>query len=152
MTDSHRHIFRPTTNFLIIFCKRLKTKALFLYQTSKSFSKHQFHHWFVYIMQKGITIIHWKTSVSQCRKFSKGNRSVLYFTIFPVAKNFMDKRGEYQDFPSKFFLSHTAEKLFSGIFFCFINSGYRKMWWIREVAGITFFPQNCFVSHYRNIS
>ena len=46
-----------------------------------------------------------KLFVSQCRKNSQGNPSVLCFKKFPVAKKFMDKRGggEYQDFPSKIF-------------------------------------------------
>ena len=43
--------------------------------------------------------------VSQCRKYSQVNPSMLCFRKFPVAKKFMDKGGggEYQDFPSKFF-------------------------------------------------
>ena len=32
-----------------------------------------------------------------------GNPSVLCFRIFPEAKMFMDKKGEYQEFPSKVF-------------------------------------------------
>ena len=44
-----------------------------------------------------------KFFVSQCRKTSQRNLSVL-FQKFPVAKKFMDKRGgKSQDVPSKFF-------------------------------------------------
>ena len=46
-----------------------------------------------------------KFFVSQCRKTSQRNLSVL-FQKFPVAKKFMDKRGggkESQDVPSKIF-------------------------------------------------
>ena len=41
--------------------------------------------------------------VSQYRKTSQGNHSVLCFGMFPVANKFMDKKGEYQNFPSKIF-------------------------------------------------
>ena len=36
-------------------------------------------------------------------KINVGNRSMLCFRNFPEAKMFMDKKGEYQDFPSKVF-------------------------------------------------
>ena len=36
------------------------------------------------------------------------------------------RRGEYQDFPSKNFLSHSAENFRRGILYCCINLGYRK--------------------------
>ena len=34
--------------------------------------------------------------------------------------------GEYQDFPSKIFLSHNAQNFRRGILYCCINFGYRK--------------------------
>ena len=43
-----------------------------------------------------------KFFVSQCRKYSQVNPSVLCFRKFPVAKKLMQKGGgEYQEFPSK---------------------------------------------------
>ena len=43
-----------------------------------------------------------KIFVSQCRKYSQVNPSVLCFRKFPVAERLMRKGGgEYQDFPSK---------------------------------------------------
>ncbi len=50
-------------------------------------------------------------SVSQCRKYSQVNPSVLFLRKFPVAKKLMDKRGEYQDFPSEIFFSNGADKI-----------------------------------------
>ena len=46
-------------------------------------------------------------------KFRKGNPSVLCFRKIPAAKKFMDKMGEYQDFPSKKFCL-TVPKIFVG--------------------------------------
>ncbi len=46
-----------------------------------------------------------KFIVSHCQKDSQVNRSVLFFRKFPVAKKFMDKRGEYQIFRLNFFVS-----------------------------------------------
>ena len=41
---------------------------------------------------------------------------MLCFRSFPLAKNIMDKRGGgYQDFPSNFLLSHSAESFRWGI-------------------------------------
>ena len=55
--------------------------------------------------------------VSQYRKYLQGNPSVLCFRNFPVANWFMDEKGgEYQNFPSKFFLSQSAEKFGRGSF------------------------------------
>ncbi len=41
--------------------------------------------------------------VSQCQKNSQVNLSLLFFRKIPVAKKILDKRGEYQDFPSENF-------------------------------------------------
>ena len=50
-------------------------------------------------------------SVSQCRKISQWNPSVLCVRKIPVAKAFMDKRGggENQGFPSEFFVSNCGK-------------------------------------------
>ena len=36
---------------------------------------------------------------------------------------FGEEVGEYQDFPSKIFMSHGAEKFRRGIFYCCVNFG-----------------------------
>ena len=68
----------------------------------------------------GITIFCQNCFVSQCRKISQGNPSVLCFRKFPGAKKFMDKKGEYQDFPSKIFCltvpKHFVEEPFCAVF------------------------------------
>ena len=48
-----------------------------------------------------------------CLTAEKFRRETLLccFRKFRAAKKFMDKKGEYQDFPSIIFLSHIAEKL-----------------------------------------
>ena len=49
---------------------------------------------------------------------------------FPVAKNSMDNKGGYQDFPSKFFCL-TMPKTFAGKPFCAVsekNSGSEKLY------------------------
>ncbi len=54
--------------------------------------------------------------VSQCRKYSQANPSLLFFRKFPEAKKIMDKTGEYQDFPWKIFC-FTVPKNFVRQFF-----------------------------------
>ena len=63
----------------------------------------------------GFTIFRRNFFVSQCRNISWGNRSVLCFRNFPVAKKLMDMRGmgEYQGLLSKIFLL-TVSKSFVG--------------------------------------
>ena len=56
---------------------------------------------------EGITIFRRKLFVSQCRNILWA--SLQCFGKFGVSKNFMHKRG-YHKFPSKKFLSHSAEK------------------------------------------
>ena len=51
--------------------------------------------------------------VSQCRRNSQVNLSLLFFRKIPVAKKILDKRGEYQDFPSENFCL-TVPKIFVG--------------------------------------
>ena len=54
---------------------------------------------------------------------------MLCFRKFPVAKKFMDKRGEggVSRFSVENFLSHSAEKFRRRTLYCFTNFGYRKM-------------------------
>ena len=72
-----------------------------------------------------IKIFSRKVFFSQCRKNQQGNPSVLCFRKFLVAKFFMDKKGEYQEFPLKIFCL-TTEKFRSGTLQFVINFGYRK--------------------------
>ena len=60
---------------------------------------------------------------------------MLCFRKYPVVKKFMDKRGEYQDFPSKTFCP-TVPKISVGEPFCVSqNFWYRKNLWIRGGGG-----------------
>ena len=61
----------------------------------------------------GITSFRRKFLVSQCRKILWASLQCL--RKFGVSKNFMHNRG-YHKFPSKIFLSHSAEKLRKGTF------------------------------------
>ena len=49
--------------------------------------------------------------LTACRENSQGNPSLLCFRKFPVAKKFMDKRGEVSRFPSQI-LCLTLPKIF----------------------------------------
>ena len=71
-----------------------------------------------------ITISSRNFYVSQCRKISWACPKC--FRKFRVSKNFMHTRG-YHVFPSKFFLSHSAENIRRGIFWCFTNFWSRKI-------------------------
>ena len=53
----------------------------------------------------GMKILRRKVFVSQCRKYSQVNPSVLCFRKIPLAKRFMDKRGSIKIFRRKFFIS-----------------------------------------------
>ncbi len=73
--------------------------------------------------------------MSQCRNPSQVNPSVLCSRKIPVAKNFMDKRGEYEDFPSEI-LSLIVAKIFIGVSFTirvFLGTG--KVWITRGEGG-----------------
>ena len=82
-----------------------------------------------YAYEGSITIFCQKFFVTQCRKNSSGSPSMLCFRKFPLAKKFMDKRGGggYQGFPSKIYLSHSAENFRRGTLYCFIDLGFGKM-------------------------
>ena len=58
-------------------CPQLKTRLLFKIWFAKVFYKHQFHHWFLYSMQKrGVSRLFVQNFLSQYRKISLGNSSV----------------------------------------------------------------------------
>ena len=61
----------------------------------------------------GIKIFRRKIFLSQCRIIFQGHPVEQCFRNFPVAKKFVDKRGVYQEFPSKYF-SLTVPKNFAG--------------------------------------
>ena len=72
----------------------------------------------LYASESYVTIFDFLSSffVSQCRKISSVNRSVLCFRNIPVAKKFMDKGGGVSRFSVENFLSRSAEKFRRGIF------------------------------------
>ena len=83
--------------------------------------------------------------VSQCRKYSQVNPSVLCFRKFPVAKKFMDKRAGVSNFSVENFLPHSAEIFHRGILYCCSNFWYRKS--LDKKGGVSrFFVEN-FLSH-----
>ena len=95
----------------------------------------------------GITFIRRKFLVSQCQKNSWACPKC--FRKFRVSKNFMHTRG-YHVFPSKFFLSHSAENIRGHPFDVSENLEYRKKLCI--IGGITSFRRNFFVSQCRKNS
>ena len=88
----------------------------------------------------------------QQRKTSQENTSVLCSRKFPVEKKCLYKRtgGKYQNFSSKFFLSHCAAKLRRGILRCFINLRYRSIFWLKGLSQV--FSSILFFSQYRIFS
>ena len=81
-----------------------------------------------WIRRWGIKISRRRTFVSLCQKFSQLNLFVLRFRKLPVAKNSMDKKVVYQDFPSKNFCL-TMPNSFVGEPFCAVfqkKSGSEK--------------------------
>ena len=74
----------------------------------------------------GITIFCQNFFVSQCRKISQRNPFDLCFRKYPVAKKFMDKGGEYQDFPSKIFCLTVPKNFVGESFSASLISGIEK--------------------------
>ena len=97
--------------------------------------------------KEGITFFRRKFLVSQCQKISWACPKCC--RKFRVSKNFMHTRG-YHVFPSKFFLSHSAENIRGHPFDVSENLEYRKKLCI--IGGITSFRRNFFVSQCRKIS
>ena len=56
------------------------------------------------------------------------NRSVLFLRKFPVAKKFLDKKGEYQISPSEFFCLTVPKKFLRESFSVALISGTEKVW------------------------
>ena len=74
-----------------------------------------------------VKIFRRKFLVSQCRGTSWSNPSVLCFKKFPVAKNFLDKRWEYPNFPPKNF-GLSAEKRRRDPFSLSLFWSIKKVW------------------------
>ena len=90
-----------------------------------------------------------KLFVSQYRKISYRNLSMLYFRKFPVAKKFMDKREEkYQDFRRKFYFLTGPKRFCRGTLLCCVSENFRqpKSLWIRGRGSIKISFEN-FLSH-----
>ena len=65
-----------------------------------------------FMPKRGISRFSIENLLSQCRKISRRNASVLCFRNFPVAKKFKNKRGGGVSRACvENFLSHSAEKL-----------------------------------------
>ncbi len=75
-----------------------------------------------------IKIFRRKFFVSQCRNPSQVNPSVLCSRNIPVAKKFMDKCGEYEDFLRKFFLSQWRNNFIGESFTIGVFLGTGKVW------------------------
>ena len=69
--------FSPNYKYFDQFLQTVKNKTTVLMLVFKVFTN-QFHHWFLYFMQKGITIFPWKIFVSQCQKTLSRNPSVFH--------------------------------------------------------------------------
>ena len=72
--------------------------------------------------------------VSECRKKSEGNPSVLCFRKFLVAKFLWIRGGGVSGFPVEKFLSHFAEKFRRGTHLCFNLFGYREFFCFRGLC------------------
>ena len=59
--------FLPNYIYFDQLLQTVKNKTTAFISISKSFYKQQFHHWILYFMQKGITILRWIIFVPQCQ-------------------------------------------------------------------------------------
>ena len=99
-------------------CPQLKTRLLFKIWFAKVFYKHQFHHWFLYSMQKrGVSRLFVQNFLSRTtEKFRWG--TLRWIRKFRVAKNFMHKKGISLNSVEKS-LSHSADKIRRRTLLCF---------------------------------
>ena len=92
------------------------------------------------MVQRVMSFFCQKFIVSQCRKLTGWNLSVLCFRNNPVAKTFSYKRGGgVSRFSVKNVLSHTAEKFRRGTFWCFTIFSYRKA----SISSVVFLSRFC---------
>ena len=124
----HRHFFRPTTNILINFCKRLKQNYCFDISFRRVFTNINSTTDFCILCKRVSRFSLEKFSFDSAEKFRRG--TLLCFRKFLLSKNVRDKRGgggEVSTFSVENFLSHSAENFRRGTLQCFINFGYRKI-------------------------
>ena len=82
------------------------------------FYKYQFHHWFLYFMQRVCHDFSLKIVLSHSTE--KLRRWTLWcFKKLLVSKNFMDRRRGVPRFSVENFLSHSTEKFIRGTLWCF---------------------------------
>ena len=98
-------------NFLSHNAEKLR-KGILLCCVSEKFPQRKR----LWIRKAGIKIFRRKVFCLRLPKVSWGENSSLCFRKFPVAKNSMDKRGGYQDFPSILFCTTTPETLAKELF------------------------------------
>ena len=106
-------------------CPPLKTRLLFKIWFAKVFYKHQFHHWFLYSMQKrGVSRLFVQNFLSHStEKFRWG--TLRWIRKFRVAKNFKHKKGISLNSVEKS-LSHSADKIRRRTLLFRKNSGIAK--------------------------
>ena len=87
---------------------------------------------FIYKREGEVSRLLSEIFLSQCRKISYGNPSVLCLSKFLVAKKFMDKRvGEVSIFSIENFFSPSVEKIRRGTLWGVTDFGYRKILGLR---------------------
>ena len=108
--------FSPNYKYFDEFLQTVKNKTTVLILVFRVFTN-QFHHWFLYFMQKDITsrFSLEKISSHSAEKIRRG--TLLCFRKFLLSKNVRFERGGYQDFPSKTFCL-TVPKNFVSEPFC----------------------------------
>ena len=62
--------FSPNYKYFDHLLQTVKNKTTVLILVFKEFLQTSIDHWFLYFMQKGITIFRWKNFISQCRKMT----------------------------------------------------------------------------------
>ena len=87
------------------------------------------------------------TFSSQCRKNQQGDPSVLCFRKSLVAKIFMDKKGEYQEFPLKIFCLTVPKNFVAEPFSVSLTSGIEKLY--ASEGYVTIFCRTFLVSQCR---
>ena len=63
----------------------------------------------------------------------------------PVAKNYMDKRGGYQEFPTEIFLSDNADNSRKGTLLCCVSEPFQERKSLRIRGGIKILRRKNFV-------
>ena len=118
----HRHIFRPTTNILINFCKRLKTtNYCFDISFQRVFTNINSTTDFCFLCKRVSRFSVEKFSSHSAKKFRRG--TLLCFWKIQGSKNFKPKRG-ISRFSVENLLSHSAENFGRGTFLCCVSENF----------------------------